>query len=283
MKSINRTSSKSRLQRYLLPSLHGRGRGVGLLLLLAGFLFCACDNESENGDENGASTKKTTYTVTSQSEAPVWQMDWTGNQERPDWQEPDPSSFENFEILMVQIEEALQSYVSAEDRMAIFINGELRGLASPAVSIDDGTVFPKFLMKAYYNEAGTETVDISLQYYCQQLKHLFTLTDHLRLDADIAIGIGQDYIPEFTLGSAKYPVVKTVSVEALLSRAGLTPFEGNVLAAFVGEECRGTTTLSADGNTTMHIYGRAAGETATLKYYDAISGQLYTLRDVVKI
>ena len=81
---------------------------------------------------------------------------------------------------MVQIEEALQPYVSRDDQLALFINGELRGLASPAISVDgEQTGTAKFLVKVYGNEAGTETVNMSLQYYNQTLKQLFTLSDDI--------------------------------------------------------------------------------------------------------
>ena len=88
--------------------------------------------------------------------APTWQIDWNHDQQRPDWKEPDGSIYENWTILKVQIEEALRPYASSGDLMALFVNGELRGLASPAVIVSTGqTDNGKFLMKAYGNESGT--------------------------------------------------------------------------------------------------------------------------------
>ena len=124
---------------------------------------------------------------------------------------------------------------------------------------------------------------MSLQYYSQTLKHLFTLTDDISLDSDESIGIDEDYIPQFTLGSAKYPVLKTVNVEPMLTKAGITPAQGNQVGALVGDECRGTATLTASGITPIVIYGRSAGESLTLKYYDAAKGVLYTIPDAVKL
>jgi hypothetical protein len=168
--------------------------------------------------------------------------------------------------------------------MALFVNGELRGLASPAVIVSTGqTDNGKFLMKAYGNESGTETVNMSLKYYCQQLKHIFTLTDDINLNSDESTGIDEAYIPEFIYGSDKYPVVKTVVVESLLTKVGITPVEDNVIGAFVGEECRGTVTLSASGRTELIIYGRTDGESVTLKYHDAAKGVIYTIADTVKL
>ena len=247
-----------------------------MLVLLSSLILGAC---SSNDDDDA-------HAVYSEevSQAPEWQIDWSNNQERPNWTEPDGSLYENWTILMVQMEEALQPYVSEDDMMAIFINGELRGLASPATTVDgDQTGTAMFLMKAYGNESGLEPMHISLQYYNHRLKHIFTLSEDIKLSSDESIGIDEDYIPGFTYGSAKYPIVKIVNVESLLTKAGITPTTGNIVGAFVGTECRGKVTLSASGATLLTIYGRSAGESVTLKCYDATSERLFTIANVMKM
>ena len=246
--------------------------------LLASLVLGACSSDDDNESQNDP------YTETSVSEAPVWQIDWNYNQERPEWQKPDGSLYQNWTTMMVQIEDALKPYVSEGDLMALFVNGELRGLANPAVTLSgEQTGSTKFLMKAYGNESESDVVNVSLQYYSQTLKHIFTLSDRITLDSDESTGIDDDYVPQFTLGSAKYPVLKTVNVEPMLTNAGITPVQGNQVGAFVGDECRGTATLSASGITPVVIYGRSEGESLTLKYYDAAKGVLYTISDAVKL
>ena len=249
-------------------------------------LVCACSSDSDsntndNGNGNGDGSKA--YTETTVSAAPVWAIDWTNNQERPNWTEPIGSNYENSTILKVQIEETLMSYASKDDLLAIFINGELRGMAAPAQTLSGQSEPGKFLLKAWGNESGTETVNMSLSYYSQTLKHIFTLSGDINLDSDETTGIDEAFIPEFTYGSAKYPVTKTVGVEPLLSKVGLTPAGGNMVGAFVGEECRGTVSLSTSGNTQLLIFGRNNGESVTLKCYDAVAGKLYTIPDAVKL
>ena len=252
-----------------------------MFVLLASLVLGAC---SSGGDDIYIISPQTAaYTETAVSEAPAWQIDWSNNQERPNWTEPDGSLYANWTILKVQIEDALKAYASDGDLMALFVNGEIRALAKPAVSVGGGTATGKFLMKAYGNETGSETVNMSLQYYSQTLKHLFMLTDNITLDSDVTTGIDEAFIPEFTLGSAKYPVMKVVGVEPLLNKVGLTPVIGNTVAAFVGEECRGTVSLSTSGNTQLLIFGRNNGESVTLKCYDAVAGKLYTIPDAVKL
>ena len=252
-----------------------------MFVLLASLVLGACS--SSDDDNNVNDPKNAAYTETTVTEAPAWQIDWSNNQERPNWTEPDGSLYANWIILKVQIEDALKAYASDGDLMALFVNGEIRALAKPAVSVGGGTATGKFLMKAYGNETGSETVNMSLQYYSSTLKHLFTLTDNITLDADETTGIDEAFVPEFTLGSAKYPVQKTVDVEPLLTKVGLTPVSGIMVAAFVGEECRGTVSLASSGSTQLLIFGRNAGESLTLKYYDAAAGKLYTIPNAVKL
>lgn len=252
-----------------------------MFVLLASLVLGACS--SSDDDNNVNDPKNAAYAETTVTEAPAWQIDWSNNQERPNWTEPDGSLYANWTILKVEIEDALKAYASDGDLMALFVNGEIRALAKPAVSVGGGTATGKFLMKAYGNETGSETVNMSLQYYSSTLKHLFTLTDNITLDADVTTGIDEAFVPKFTLGSVKYPVQKTVDVEPLLTKVGLTPVSGNMVAAFVGEECRGTVSLASSGSTQLLIFGRNAGESLTLKYYDATAGKLYTIPDAVKL
>ena len=247
-----------------------------MFVLVASLVFGACSTDDDNNNDG--------YTVDEISEAPVWQVDWNNDQERPNWTEPNASAFEHWTIMMVQVEEALAPYVSEGDLMAMFINDELRGLASPAVSVGgDESISNQFLMKAYGNESGSEMLNVSLRYYCQKLKHMFTLSDKVSMNSDESTGIDEDYILPFTLGSAKFPVTKTVDVDPLLSKISVKPAKGDIVGAFVGEECRGTATISATGSTSLLIRCRTQGELITLKYYDNTEKKLYTIRDIANL
>ena len=249
-----------------------------MFVLLASLVLGACS--SSDDDNNVNDPKNAAYTETTVTEAPAWQIDWSNNQERPNWTEPDGSLYANWTILKVQIEDALKAYASDGDLMALFVNGEIRALAKPAVSVGGGTATGKFLMKAYGNETGSETVNMSLQYYSSTLKHLFTLTGDINLDADETTGIDEAYIPEFTLGSAKYPVVMNLNVSTIIAKASIQPAQGDYFAAFVGNECRGVS--SAFDNLSLIVYGCEEGESITLKYYQAATGKVYTFTDAAK-
>lgn len=245
---------------------------VLLASLVAG--ACSCDSDA---------TEKGGFSVTRVSEAPVWEVDWTSDQQRPDWTQPDASAYENWTIVMVQIEEALQPYVTDDDLMALFVNGELRGMASPAVAKGDSKAgSTKFVMKVYGNESGNETVNMSLKYYNSRLRHMFTLSDNITLSSDETTGTDEDYIPPFTMGSEKYPMMKTVDVETILTLLGIEP-ESGMIAAFVGGECRGVATVESYGSSKLIIHGRTQGEKIMLKYYDEVTKTVFTISDAVKM
>ncbi len=245
---------------------------VLLASLVAG--ACSCDSDA---------TEKGGFSVTRVSEAPVWEVDWTSDQQRPDWTQPDASAYENWTIVMVQIEEALQPYVTDDDLMALFVNGELRGMASPAVAKGDSQAgSTKFVMKVYGNESGNETVNMSLKYYNSRLRHMFTLSDDITLSSDETTGTDEDYIPPFTMGSEKYPMIKTVDVETILTLLGIEP-ESGMIAAFVGGECRGVATVELYGSSQLIIHGRTQGEKIMLKYYDEVTKTVFTISDAVKM
>ena len=222
------------------------------------------------------------YTVTHVAEAPQWQIDWSYNQPRPDWQEPSASSYMNFSVILVTLEEELQPYASNNDLLALFVGDELRGMSGPALDMSTGETDNKhFLVKAYGDESGGDMIDVTLKYYNAQLRQVFSRSTTMTYDPDEVLGIEEDFIPNFTLGSAKYPVVKTLDVADILASAGITPAEGDIAAAFVGDECRGVSPLPSaavpDGSPSgITLFLREADETVIVKYYDAARHRVFT-------
>lgn len=218
------------------------------------------------------------YTVTTVSEKPQWQMDWSYNQTRPDWQEPAAENFENWTVMLVKIEKTLLPYVSADDLLAIFINDELRGLSQPSVVVSTNEVdATQYLLKVYGNESYGDEVVITMKYYIAQLGQVFTLSETMTLDEELMLGFYEDFIPAFSFGSAKYPVVTTLDMTNVLQAAGITPAAGDIAAAFVGEECRGVWTM--DDGQDLNVYLRDADEAFVLKYYDSTGNRVQTFEE----
>lgn len=243
-------------------------------ILLAGLAMGACDSDDDSNSSKGFTLENTTM-------APTWQMDWSFNQEAPQWQEPQSQSYENWVVILVKIEPELQEYTSKDDLMALFVDDELRGLSSPAVSVDDSNSgYNSYLMKVFGNETDKEWMDVTLKYYNSRLKHVFSRSASFLYKVDQVIGVDEDLVPNFTLGPAKYPVVMSLSLDTTpLADADLVISNNDMVGAFVGGECRGV----AHANGRMVVYGRKEGEKVTLKYYEAVNHRVYTFNDAVTI
>lgn len=246
--------------------------GVAFFILHSSF-FISCSSDDDD--------KPSGYTVGTVSQAPAWQVDWSGNDARPDWQEPNPSDFENWTVMLVQLEDALKPYASKDDVMAFFVYDDLRGLAQPAINVsEDETDANHYLMKAFGNETGQELLEVTIKYYCSQLKQTFSRTDYIRYNVGEVYGIDEPLVPQFTLGSSKYPVVTNLVITAAdLPIIDVSFAAGDLLAAFAGDECRGTYTLDdnlLNAPITLPVFGRQEHEAYTLKYYNAASGHIYT-------
>ena len=128
-------------------------------------------------------------------------------------------------------------------------------------------------------EADQNMVNLTLCYYCSQLKQTFSRTVQMRYEMGKVYGLEENIVPHFTLGSAKYPVVMTLNVSAFIDKADIQPAQGDYFAAFIGEECRG---VSSADNLSIIVYGRQEGESITLKYYQTATGKVFDFSDVAK-
>ena len=250
-------------------------------LLLSSLALGACGNDEEEVE----SPKTSGYVVANVSESPTWQVDWTGNDVRPDWVEPMPSDYENWAVLFIQLEDELKQYASDDDLLALFVDEELRGLASPAIDVSgSGEDRGSFLLKSYGNEGDQRLLDITLRYYCSELNQIFTRSTQMMYTVGEVLGVEEDLIPQFTLGSPKYPVSGVVSLdETPIASANIEPNYGDLVAAFVADECRGVTTIEEEdlGFTSLIILGRKAGENVTLKYYDSAQQRILTFENAL--
>ncbi len=226
------------------------------------------------------------YTVTPATEAPDWQMDWSYNQSRPNWQAPNATDFSSFLVMFIKIEDVLQPYASKDDLLAIFVDNEMRGLASPAYVVgSDDTPPTTFVIKVFSNEANGDMIEVSMKYYSAKLNHIFTFEYITFYDENYAIGVNEDFTPPFTLGSPKFPVVNSLDVADIIYSTDIEPYDGDKAAVFVGDECRGVvqlSTLDPQGLSLYYqlsyllVYGRKTGETYILKYYSTEDECVYT-------
>ena len=233
---------------------------------------------SSDDDDNRQSSFTTNVGV-----APSWKVNFEGDEARPDWADPDPSQYEYWSVMIVKIEKALKLYTGFDDLLALFVDGELRGLSSPAVSLDEDTEDDSsiYLLKAYGNEVDQKQVNLTLCYYCSRLKQVFSRSVAMKYEMEKVYGLDEDLIPQFTLGPSKYPVVFDVDLLTLAPQltTTVTPEIGDMVAVFVGDECRGVHTLVArllNTSTIMTVYGCKQFESYTVKYYQHSTNRVIT-------
>ena len=79
-----------------------------IVILLTSLALTACSSDDEGNDK---------HHVTSLTQMPSWQVNWMSDDERPDWQEPSPSDYENWAVMLLQLEDELKPYYDAMGTM----------------------------------------------------------------------------------------------------------------------------------------------------------------------
>lgn len=255
-----------------------------IFFLLASLVLGACNSSD---DESQAYES---YEVTTVSEAPSWQVNWAGDEARPDWKEPSSGNYENWAVILVGIEDALKPFADDGDLMALFVGNELRGLAKPVVSYGEANPEDKgvFLLKVYANEPDQKQMTMTLRYYSCRLNQIFSLTTDVKFRVGAVLGIDEDFVPQFTLGSSKYPVVVSHPLSDLSTQIEgvLVPAMGDIVALFAGDECRGVYKLEGlllGSKNALNIFARNSNETVTMKYYQRATNKVYTFKNPIKV
>ena len=224
----------------------------------------ACSSDSSSDEVN--------YTFVSKTEKPNWQVDLSGNEALPTWQ--DPAQSENYMYLTVKLQDELVPYSTNDDRMATFRDDECCSIVSHPSKHDDGSIY--FVLKIHGN---TTKIDLlTLKYYSGGLHQIFSMNREIPFIADYSFG-GDEYdlIPPLITGCKKYPVYTEYDTAKLQLPAEAT--DDDLIGAFVGSECRG---VCKPGNT-LTILGLLDGEQAELRYYNAAKGGIYTFKEKVQI
>lgn len=177
---------------------------------------------------------------------------------------------ENYMKAFVSLPAELQPYSGTGDRLAAFISGKCCGV---------GTATGVGTYRIDLTAAAGESGKITFKYYCAKLGYLFTAADATSF-AD-AGSFGSETALQtlaFDLGG-KHPltmsVVCTLPAELVPSASG-----SDLIAAFVGSECRGVGTYEelANGTKEFKITVRGSlgnNERVSLRYYCGKTSYLY--------
>lgn len=122
-----------------------------------------------------------------------------GTDQRPDWDQTvvTDKPYDNEMPVVIGIQSELAGYTSDKDMMRATIGGETRAWSTEPLEWEttDGTASRKFGLVIYGN-AGDGGV--TLEYYCDQLHRIFTVSDWRNYDASTPpTASGQPYVPIF--------------------------------------------------------------------------------------
>ena len=115
-----------------------------------------------------------------------------GTATRPNWKASDYKLFEHIMSLQVQLGDTLVYFQSQQDLMCATINGEVRAVSEPMTTA--GEIFFPLSIASNGNEGN-----ITLQYYCDRLHRIYTITNWATFDPYVApSGNSGIYRPKFT-------------------------------------------------------------------------------------
>ena len=208
------------------------------------------------------------------SAKPTWAIDWTSNATTPNWQDPDATKFECSMDLLIDLEDEIVPLSTDGDMMAVFIDGECRGVSYRNV-MSSGRINFLLHVKGSSEEDGTP---MELRYYCDGVHHL-TISEAISCFVPNNL-MDKTYQLVLEMGneSTKYPTTTMMSL-TMPKQLPFTPSDNDMLAVFVGDECRGIGSQNAElyEGWRMMVYGVRVGESAQIRYYSAEQGRVYTL------
>ncbi|MBR5061814.1 MAG: hypothetical protein IKX24_06685 [Prevotella sp.] len=215
-----------------------------------------------------------------------WAIDWSFNDPAPEWVVPHPEQYESWMILMVTLQPELVPYSSENDLMAVFIRGDVRAVAHPAISMGD-TNDVTFILKVLGNEVSDEAMDMQLGYYCSKLKLSCILAGSNRFVAEYVYGVDKPFVPNLLSGNTKYYVQMPLTLQMpRTAQDVIQPSKGDLVAVMVGDECRGVVALDEHlflSPYYLTAYARQEGETGTIYYFNAQQNTIWNTGQTVSI
>lgn len=237
-----------------------------IIMLMAALALVGCSSDDDDSS--------TTYTFIEVAR-PEWSVDLVGNDVAPSWLAPDPTLFESSMFIMVKLQDELVPYSTDDDLMTVFINGDCRTVPSKRNVDQSGNIY--FVLKIRGN-GNDRDVLFALSYYSAGLHRIFTLEGQQTFATEVTYGYAEDFVPPLLSGCTKYPVQNTLIVN-LPAKAPFTAADGDCVAVFVGNECRGVGTVGKP----FTVFRTAENETLQLRYYSTQKSGVYTLTQAVTL
>lgn len=269
---------KKFLSRMIISSALRMGRGMSAaaccLLILGASWSCSSDDDGETSNTN----PQFIHSTFASAESPDWYVDWTASDLAPDWQEPESYTYECSMNMLVTLAPELLPLSTDDDRMAIFINGDCRGVSERNVYASNGEIVFLIHAKGSDEEVGR---NMEMRYYSGGAHQLFLTSSVPVFTPNNIIGeeaFSIDIDP--VTSSTKFPYFTELNV-ILPNELPFTVTDNDQMAIFVGDECRGVCANGKDAYTGWKgtVSQRQENEQAHVRYYSAEKGGIYILSE----
>lgn len=239
---------------------------IQLLALLVSVVMTSCSSDSDDESiENHATFVKV-------DKAPDWQNEWLDamvyTDSKPDWELVDMSDFDSHSVLVVKLDKELIPRSTDDDIMAVFVDGECRAVSPRNVVSDEIS----FVLNVRGSSSGFGS-EFSLCYYSGGLHQIFKVTEHGGiLINEYILGTDKDFTLPIVFGGTKFSNITLCAVN-VPDNAPFKQTDDDLIAAFVGDECRGVCKKNSVG---LIIFTHSDDELVQLRYYSVEKGGIYT-------
>ena len=239
------------------------------MIAMAALTLWGCSSSDDEGNEGGGAATFQT------SSRPNWMVDMFDNQEAPQWTSPDPAMYENKMIVLMRLQDELVPYSTDDDQLAVFVGDECRAFSRRSGT--DQEVY--FVINVHGNNTNVSEL-FTMKYYSGGLHQVFTVSGMERFLNEVNVGLDREFAPMLMNGSTKYPVKTTMTIYpvAYSSDASINE-EDDMVAVFVGDECRGVG--KPDQPFTAFSYN--AKEEAHICYYSYRKRGIYTSQETIQL
>ena len=222
---------------------------------------------SSGDDSTGGNESLTTFEAAA---APRWTVEMHSNQERPQWEPPTPSLYENKMIVMLRLQEELVPFSTDDDLMAVFVADECR-----ALSRRSGKGNAIYFVLNIYGNSDSDPEHLSLCYYSGGLKQEFWRRGENGFLDELNIGTESDFVLDLMTGTTIYDR-QTVFIVKPKAKSGIAIDEINDrVGVFVDGECRGV----GKPGSAFNVYHQKYESEAELRYYSESQRGIYTSKE----
>ncbi len=198
-------------------------------------------------------------------------IDFYGNDERPDWQAPSPNDYENWMIYQVTLPYELRPWASEDDLMSLSMSDEIRAVASPAINEYNQEQKYTYILKIFGEPENSIRQSFVYKYYCAKLHRIFELHDIDHFQPETVYGVDKEYMLKYLTNESLYDIYPFIAIVHLQFPADMTLYDGDYIAFFVGDECRGYYQIGSEEidnkEIAIYAYGKEQGEEVTIYYF----------------